>query len=166
MKFFLNISVFFIILLSFAFFSPSVKSEENSDPSSFVKIYFDKQGKIAEVERPAFLLSEMTKENMTILALQLLIKGPSEKENQDGLKSGISCKTKILGFYYMDIIYPESKKLILLDLSKEIISYGGGSYNVELIRSQFNKTLEQFYDDEEEYDELIILVEGELALQP
>ena len=91
------------------------------------------------------------------LALEELIKGPTEEEKAEGYVSEINPNAKILGLSIEDGV-------ARVDFSKELEEGVAGSCKVESIRAQIEETLKQF----DNIDSVVISVEGktEGILQP
>jgi len=91
------------------------------------------------------------------LAVEELIKGPTEEEKAEGYISEINPNVKVLGLSIEDGV-------ARVDFSKELEEGVAGSCKVESIRAQIEETLKQF----DNIDSVVISVEGktEGILQP
>ncbi len=121
-----------LLIIIFAIFLV-IKTERLTNENS-VKVYFvrsidNKDFKLIPTKRK---LPRNSSEVKLLIAIQELLKGPSDKEKKAGLYTEIPSSTRILGI-------TETDKKLIINLSKDFES-GGGSTSMLLRLKQFINT--------------------------
>jgi len=126
-------ALIFLVLLLVLLSSTSEALAISEDNIAELKIYFyDQEDYLIEVSY-LIKMDGFSKVGIVKKAIKKLLEGPE----RDDLFSFIPKGTKL---NYVILL----GETIILDFSKELQDYGGGSFNVLHIREQFEKTLYQF----------------------
>lgn len=106
--------------------SPSTTPSTTPSNDKTMSVFFVKGGAVSQVARQGAPSGEG--------ALKALLQGPTESEKAQGYSSAIPAGTTLLS-------YKLSGTQATVDLSEEVLDYGGGSAIVQAIMSQIDNTV-------------------------